>query len=150
MSLGLLDGHDIGGQLVDGVVTQELIPGDVALVRDLQQHLGGVVQVLLIQGLAGVQTVIAGVGDAVAHALIVVVYLRDGVVLAVDGDGVGIAVEHAGVHQQQQNSHHHEQHGDAAVQTVGLELLGLFFRLADDLGVFDTLTGQILAVLLFS
>ena len=150
VGLGLPDGHGVGGQLPDSLVTQELIPGDVALVGDLQQQLGGVVQVLLIQGLAGVQAVVAGVGDAVVQALIVVVHLGRGVVLAADGDGVGIAVEHAGVHQQQHHGHHHEQHGDAAVQTVGLALLGFFLRLTDGLGILDTLAGQLLTGLLFS
>ena len=72
------------------------------------------------------------------------------VALAVDGDGIGVAVEHACVHQQQHHGHHHEQHGDAAVQTVGLALLGFFLRLTDGLGILDTLAGQLLTVLLFS
>ena len=150
VGLGLLGDHGADGQLLDGVLLQELIPGDVALVGDLQQHFGGVVHGLRGQRLGVIQTVVAGVGDVVRQTAIVVVYLCHGIILTVDGDGVGVTVQDTGLHHQQQNSHHHEHHGNGAIQTVGLALLGSLLRLADGLGVLDTLTGQILAVLLFS
>ena len=150
VGLGLLDSHGAEGQLLDGVLLQELIPGDVALVGDLQQHFSGVVHDLLGQGLGVIQTVVAGLCDAVRQTAVVVAHLRRGIILTVDGDGIGITVQDAGLHHQQQSGHHHEHHGDGAVQTVGLAQLGLLLRLADGLGVLDALTGQILAVLLFS
>ena len=150
VGLSLLDDHGAEGQLLDGVLLQEMIPGDVALIGDLQQHFGGVVHDLLGQGLGVIQTVVAGLCDVVRQTAVVVVHLCHGVILTVDGDGVGVAVQDTGLHHQQQSGHHHENHGDGTVQTVGLAQLGLLLRLADGLGVLDTLAGQILAVLLFS
>ena len=153
VGLGLLGGHDLNGQLTGGVITEELVPGDVALIRDLQQHLGGVAHVLLVHGHRGVDAVegaVTGVDDAVLDAIVIVVHLGGGIVLAVHGDGGGAALQHAGVHHHQQGGHQHEHHRDGAVQTVGLALLGLLLRLADGFGVLNTLAGQILAVLLFS
>ena len=150
VGLGLLDDHGAEGQLLDGVLLQELIPGDVTLVGDLQQHFGGVVHDLVGQGLGVIQTVVAGLCDVVRQTAVVVVHLCRGVILTVDGDGVGVTVQDTGLYHQQQSGHHHENHGDGTVQTVGLAQLGLLLRLADGLGVLDTLAGQILAVLLFS
>ena len=151
VGLGLLDDHGAEGQLLDSVLLQELIPGDVALVGDLQQHFGGVVHDLVGQGLGVIQTVVAGLCDVVRQtAVVVVVHLCHGVILTVDGNGVGVAVQDTGLHHQQQSGHHHENHGDGTVQTVGLAQLGLLLRLTDGLGVLDALAGQILAVLLFS
>ena len=151
--LGQLGGPGTDGQRADGVIAQVLVPRHLALIGDLQEHLGGVADDLGVHGLGAVQAVVRGIAaveDAVLAAHIVIVHLGRRVLLAVDGHSGLAPLQHAGVIHQHRRRHQHEHRGDDAVQRVGLAGLGPFLRLADQLGVGDALCRQILAELLFS
>ena len=151
--LGQLGGLGADGQRADGIVTQVLVPRHLALVGDLQEHLGGIADDLGVHGLGAVQAVVRGVAaveDAVLAAHVVIVHLGRRVLFAVDDHGGLAPLQHAGVIHQHRRRHQHEHRGDDAVQRVGLAGLGLLLRLADQLGVGDALCRQVLAELLFS
>ena len=141
------------GQIILGSVLQELVPGDVALVRHTQKHFGHGIEGLILHGSTGVQPHIAGIlgrSDAVESAVVVIIHFRGGEILAVHGQSGGIALEHAGVIQQHNGGDNDKHDGDAAIEKFVLFPLGRFLGLALRLGIHIALSGQLLTVLLFS
>ena len=141
------------GQIVLGGVLQELVPGNIALVRHAQKHFGHGIEGLVLHGGAGVQPHIAGIlgrADAVESAVVVIIHFRGGEILAVHGQSGGAALEHAGVIQQHNGGDNDKHDGDAAIEKFVLFLLGRFLGLALRLGIHIALSGQLLTVLLFS
>ena len=118
-----------------------------------EHELGHAAQILLAQGLAGVDAHVAGVlvlSDGAVGIIIEVVDLGGAVLLAVDRHGGGAALQDIRVPEQQERRHQNKHDGDTAIEHVGAVLLVLLLRLADCLGIGDPLSRQILTDFLFS
>ena len=153
LGLGLFAHQVDAGQVALGGILQILIPGDILLGVDLQQHLGHGVHGLSLHGFAGVDTHVAavvGAGHAVQGGVVEVIHLSGGKVLSVHRQRDGAALEDAGIIQQHHSGHDHEQDGHAAVDQLIFLALGRFLLLPLDARIYMALSGQLLAVFLFS